>query len=112
MYTIDALTQARQQIDQWIRDGQSVLGRVIPSLFQAIEGLSRRAEAAEDDARRVARELNELQAEATRLREEIEHLKRLRAEMVESVERAVDEIGRVTADLVGRVRESGGKPFG
>lgn len=102
-YTYDALIRARQEIDQWIRDGQSILGRVIPALFQAIDGLRMRAERAEDEVLRLRAELAHVSAEMARLQAEFEGLRGLRV-AAEEVRSKLDELLFVVEHLREQLR--------
>jgi hypothetical protein len=96
----DALMQARRQLDQWTRDGQDILSTVIPSLFQECEGLRRRAESAEAHSARLGLEIEDLQSEITRLRAEIDRQKLEASAAVDTVDKGLSEIGRITTEVL------------
>jgi hypothetical protein len=102
----DPVAETRRQIDQWTRDSQDILGRVIPGLVEQCVTLARRAESAEGSSVRLNREMEDLQGEVTKLRSEIDRLRRERVEMAEAVERGVSDMARLASDLLGRIKST------
>lgn len=100
----DALMHARRQIDQWTRDGQEILSTVIPSLFQECEGWRRRAESAEAHSARLGLEIEDLQNEVARLRAEIDRQKLEASAAVDTVDKGLTEIGRITTEVLLKLR--------
>ncbi len=90
----------RHQIEHWLRDSQTLLTRIIPSLFEECDGLRRRAEQAEETSRRLGREARELEGEVGRLRSEVERLQRERAAMAGYVQSRMAEVNRLAGELL------------
>jgi hypothetical protein len=101
----DRTPTARQRIEAWIVESQTIIAQVIPAFFQERDGLQYRAEAAEERAEQLTKLAHELQAQVSTLQVEIDELRRLRAEMAESVQACLAEIERLTSDIRAAVRQ-------
>lgn len=102
----DVVTESWRHIEAWMRDGQQILTRVLPSLIQECEELRTRAGAAENYAARLQREVEDLQSEVSRLRDHVDRLAQERAAMVDLVDRTLNEIARLTHEVSSKLRTS------
>ncbi|PYN94145.1 MAG: hypothetical protein DMD91_28655 [Candidatus Rokuibacteriota bacterium] len=100
MDTMDTLTQPRQRLDDWMRQGTQLFGQLV----EENEALQERVRAAEAQAQQVTDTLHELEREMTRLRGEIDDFKIQRGQVVEAVQSWVGEMGRLTNELLTRTR--------
>ena len=99
-----SLAENRHRITDWLRESDVIMSRAIPSLFQECDAQRHRAEAAEERARQLAALVEELQGQLTTLQGEIDGLIRLRAEMTDRIEEWVTDVGRLTHDVLGRIK--------
>jgi hypothetical protein len=100
----DVVTESWRHIEAWMRDGQQILTRVLPSLIQECEELRTRAGSAEAYAARLQREVEDLQGEVSRLRDHVDRLVQERAAMVDLVDRTLNEIARLTHEVSSKLR--------
>ena len=100
----DITTEAKHRVEGWIQESQTIIAQVIPSLFQERDRLRYRADAAEERAEQLTKLAQELQGQVAALQAEIDELKRLRAEMAESVQTCLAEVERLTSDIREAVR--------
>ena len=105
METIETPTQAWPSVDAWARDTQHILTRVLPQMVQDSEDLRRRAGSAEAQATRLKREVEDLQNEITRLGAEVERLTAERAAMTETVHQSMAGIARLVEDATAALKE-------
>jgi|GEM_PF-1492380 len=86
--------EARDRVLVWIQDGQHVLGRIIPGLFEENESLRRRLLDAEREAERLRHDNERLRGELANLREEHETTLGRQTEMVDSLGRFVTSMSQ------------------
>jgi hypothetical protein len=101
----DFFADVRRRIDDWARDGQDILNKMLPQLLEESESFRQRAEVAEGHSARLAREVEDLQHEVARLQGDLTRLRQERTEMAGTVERAFTDITRLAGDLLYRVKE-------
>lgn len=106
METTDGPTPGWREIEQWLREGQYIVGRLIPSLLQECETLRTRAKVAEEHSQRLSAEFAEVKGEVLKLQGEIDHVKLMRAKMVEAIETCITEIGRLTSEARVKIKEA------
>ena len=97
METIDDFTHTKTRLDQWTREGEQLIGHVIPSLIE--EWNSHRQQ-----VQRLRQEVKEKESEIAALRGEIEELKRERTEMAEATSSYLSEINRITTEVARRLK--------
>ncbi len=102
----DSLTDVRRRIEDWTRDGQDILNKVLPQIFEQHDDSRQRAEMAEGRSAQLAAEVERLHGEMARLQDEVERLRRDGAEMAETVQRALTDIGRLATDMLAKVATS------
>jgi len=100
MEIMEALTQPRQRLDDWMRQGTQLFGRLV----EENEALQQRVRSAEEHAQQVTETLRELEREMTRLRGEIDDFKIQRGQVVDAVQSWVGEMGRLTNELLARTK--------
>ena len=100
MDSMETLTQPRQRLDDWMRQGTQLFGQLV----EENEALQERVRSAEAHAQQVTETLHELEREMTRLRGEIDDFKIQRGQVVEAVQSWVGEMGRLTNELLTRTR--------
>ncbi len=97
MDTIDDFADTKARLDQWTREGQQLIGQVIPSLID--EWSSDRQQ-----VQRLRQELKDRESEIAALRGEVEELKRERNEMVDATSSYLSEINRITTEVARRLK--------
>jgi len=97
METIDDFTQTKTRLDEWTREGQQLVGHVIPSLVE--EWNSHRQQ-----VQRLRQEVKDKEGEIAALRGEIDELKRERTEIAEATSSYLSEINRITTEVARRLR--------
>jgi chromosome segregation ATPase len=97
MDSIDQFVQTRARIDEWAREGEQLLGQVIPSFIEDWASQHRHVE-------RLRQESEDQAAEIAALRGEIEQLKRERADMEEATAAYLSEINRITVEIGRRLK--------
>jgi hypothetical protein len=100
----DPLTDARRRIDDWARDGQDILNKVLPQLLAEGESYRQRAELAEGQSARLAREVEDLQRERGKLQTEVERLRHEEADMADALERTFADMSRLAGDMLAKVK--------
>jgi hypothetical protein len=95
----------RRRIDDWARDGQDILNKLLPQLLEESEAFRQRAEVAEGHSARLAREVEDLQTEVARLQSDLARARQERTDMAGTVERAFTDITRLAGDILYRVKE-------
>jgi chromosome segregation ATPase len=99
METIDDFAETKVRLDQWTREGQQLIGHVIPSLIE--EWNSHR-----EQVQRLRQEIKDKDGEIAALRSEVEELKREGNELAEATSSYLNEINRITAEVARRLRGS------
>ncbi|HEY7649509.1 MAG TPA: hypothetical protein VID04_10935 [Methylomirabilota bacterium] len=117
--TESGASEARQQIERWIGESQSLLGQMIPSVLEDNQRLRDRVGSAEQDCDRMREEIASLRRELGTLQSELETLRGqhedLRAERVavgESLSRALHHMNQMAQpinEMVSRLQV--GQPF-
>jgi len=100
MEIMDALTQPRQRLDDWMRQGMQLFGRLV----EENEALQEKVRSAEAHSQQVTEMVHELEREITRLRSELDDFKIQRGQVVEAVQSWVGEMGRLTNELLARTK--------
>ncbi len=100
MEIMEASTQPRQRLDDWMRQGTQLFARLV----EENEALQQRVKSAEAHAQQVSDTLHELEREMTRLRSEIDDFKIQRGQVVDAVQSWVGEMGRLTNELLTRTK--------
>jgi chromosome segregation ATPase len=100
--TESGASEARQQIERWIGESQSLLGQMIPSMLEDNQRLRDRVGSAEQDCDRMReevaglrRELGTLQSELETLRGQHEDLRAERVAVGESLSRALHHMNQM-----------------
>lgn len=100
--TESGASEARQQIERWIEESQSLLGRMIPSVLEDNQRLRDKVINAEQDCDRMRDEIASLRRELGTLQAELETLRGqhddVRAEQVavgEALTRALHHMGQM-----------------
>jgi len=100
--TESGASEARQQIERWIEESQSLLGRMIPSVLEDNQRLRDKVVTAEQDCDRMReeiaslrRELGTLQSELEVLRGQHDYLRGEQAAVGESLTRALHHMGQM-----------------
>jgi len=100
--TENCASEARQQIERWIEESQSLLGRMIPSVLEDNQRLRDRVVTAEQDCDRMReeianlrRELGTLQSELEVLRGQHDYLRSEQAAVGEALSRALHHMGQM-----------------
>lgn len=101
---IDPLTDARRRIDDWALEGQDILNKVLPQLLAESEAFRQRAELAEEQSARLAREVEDLHGEMAKLQAEVERLRREGADTADALERTCTDINRLASDMLAKVK--------
>ena len=91
MEELDA-DDTRQRVDQWMQEGQYLLGRVIPELLDQRDRLRGRADLAEQDRDKLRQELSVLQEEMTSLREENQRFRGEQKEAAQALGAVVEHV--------------------
>src|SRR5438128_10178982 len=97
METIDDFTHTKSRLDQWTREGQQLIGHVIPSLIDQWESHRQQVQ-------RLRQEVDDKDAEIAALRAEIDELRRERTEVAEATSSYLHEINRVTTEAARRLQ--------
>jgi len=97
METIEDFTHTKSRLDEWTREGQQLIGHVIPSLLDDCH--SHRQQVL-----RLRQEIKDKDVEIAALRSEIDELKRERTEMAEATSTYLNEINRITTEVARRLR--------
>ena len=97
METIDDFTHTKSRLDQWTREGQQLIGHVIPSLIDEWESHRQQVQ-------RLRQEVDDKDAEIAALRAEIDELKHERTEIAEATSSYLHEINRVTTEVGRRLK--------
>src|SRR5262249_44716851 len=105
METIDDFAVTRARLDEWTREGEQLIGQVIPSLIEEWATQRRRVE-------RLQEESEDQTTEIAALRGAIEQLKRERAEMEEATSAYLSEINRITLEIGRRLKAGDERPRG
>jgi len=100
MEIMEALTQPRQRLDDWMRQGMQLFGRLV----EENEALQQRVRSAESHSLQITEMVHELEREITRLRGELDDFKIQRGQVVEAVQSWVGEMGRLTNELLARTK--------
>ena len=100
MEITEALTQPRQRLDDWMRNGTQLFARLVDEN----EALQLRVKSAEAHAQQVTETVQELEHELSRLRAEIDDFKTQRGQVVEAVQTWVGEMGRLTNELLAKTK--------
>ncbi len=100
MEIMEALTQPRQRLDDWMRQGTQLFGKLV----EENEALQQRVRSAEAHSLQVTEMVHELEREITRLRGELDDFKIQRGQVVEAVQSWVGEMGRLTNELLARTK--------
>ena len=100
--TESGASEARQQIERWIEESQSLLGRMIPGVLEDNQRLRDKVITAEQDCDRMReeiaslrRELGTLQSELEVLRGQHDDLRGEQAAVGESLTRALHHMGQM-----------------
>jgi outer membrane murein-binding lipoprotein Lpp len=96
--------ELRERLSRWLRESREMVNDVLPVLYRRTEIARDRADTVEREGRRLAAQVTELETEVTRLRAEIHQLKRERDTFVENIERAVNDVARMTSRFTARTR--------
>jgi len=102
MASAEPVTQPRQRLDEWMRQGSQLISRVLDEN----ELLQQRVRAAEAHAEKVTETVQDLEREVNRLRAEIEEFKAQRGQVVDAVQSWVGEMGRLTTELLAKTRRA------
>lgn len=100
----DPISDARRRIDEWAHEGLDILNKVLPQLLAESEGFRQRAELAEGQSARLAREVEDLHGEMTKLQAENERLRREGADTADALERTFTDINRLASDMLAKVK--------
>ncbi len=99
-------SEVRQQIERWIEESQSLLGRIIPALLDDNERLRGKVAAAEEDCDRMRteigqlrREIAELQKEVAELSSEKQYLRGEQRMIAEAASRALHHVAQLAQPL-------------
>jgi hypothetical protein len=99
--------EERQRVDQWIKESQHLLGRIIPGLFEDRDRLRNKVEEAEQERERLRREIGELQKQVSDIQSETRHFRSEYAAMAEAlgaVLEHMDQIQKPVRDVYQRLR--------
>ena len=105
----------RQRLEQWLEDGQFMMGRVVPALVEERDRLRARAEAAEEDCARMRQELNELHKIITDLHSERQYIRQEHSVISDTIGTLLAQIGdlqRPLHDVQRRLQSVGLHPIG
>jgi hypothetical protein len=97
METIEDFTHTKARLDEWTREGQQLIGHVIPSLIDDCHSHHQLV-------LRLRQEIKDKDAEIATLRSEIDELKRERTELAEATSTYLNEINRITTEVARRLR--------
>lgn len=99
MDTIEDFGHTKARLDQWTREGQQLIGQVVPSLIEEWSGHRQQVQ-------RLRQELKERESEVAALRGEVEELKRERNEIADATSSYLNEINRITTEVARRLKGS------
>jgi hypothetical protein len=99
----DDLGRERERLVQWITDGEDILTRLLPGLFDRCTTLQRRAEAAEAGLQQGQRELEDLRREGHRLRAQVDEARKDRADLADAMRDAMRELARVAEGALAKL---------
>jgi FtsZ-binding cell division protein ZapB len=105
----------RQRLEQWLEDGQFMMGRVVPLLIEERDRLRARAEAAEEDCARMRQELNELHKIITDLHSERQYVRQEHTVISDTIGTLLGQIAdlqRPLHDVQRRLQSVGTHPVG
>jgi len=91
--------EERQRVDQWIKESQHLLGRIIPGLFEDRDRLRNKVEEAEQERARLCREIGELQKQVSDIQSETRHFRSEHAAMAEALGAVLDHMDQIQAVL-------------
>jgi chromosome segregation ATPase len=104
--TESGASEARQQIERWIEESQSLLGQMIPSVLEDNQRLRDRVGSAEQDCDRMReevaslrRELGTLQSELETLRGQHDDLRGERVAVGEALSRALHHMNQMAQPM-------------
>ena len=97
METIEDFTHTKSRLDEWTREGQQLIGHVVPSLLDDCHSHRQQVQ-------RLRQEIKDKDVEIAALRSEIDELKRERTEMAEATSTYLNEINRITTEVARRLR--------
>jgi len=100
MEIMEALTQPRQRLDDWMRQGTQLFSRLVDEN----EALLLRVKSAEAHAQQMTETVHELEREISRLRAEADDFKIQRGQVVDAVQSWVGEMGRLTNELLAKTK--------
>lgn len=93
------------RLEAWARDGQDVLGRIIPSFLRDHDAVLQRAMSAEEESARLRGEVETLRTELAGLRDELDHVRHEKAALVDLATRELGEINRLAGELGLRLKQ-------